>query len=417
MKKLFRFDRALFALLGILMVSAASAAEPDSAVPVFHFGGLSAYPGLGVVLKHDSNIFRVSDSSTSLIQKKTASTITVISPSVSVHTNKDIYAYSLDYIASIGRYSNSSADNYTDQSFLGYAEIGLSTRSTLKITPEYLIGHDDRGAITSSAAFSATPVPSKWTSTRVSSSLAYGADEARGKALLEVGYNEQQYQNNRDTTKDYDKSLTNLGGTFYFRVQPKTWLLVNAKHTNISYKSGTFLSSLSNTLQPSLSGSEQRIMAGLKWEVTAQSSGEVKLGQMQKNFDSATYATNNSISWEGDVSWNPVGFVEVDFFTSKRPNETALHGSRTILVSTTGANVAYDLNDRVTLLASAYHLNEDFVGVSRVDNTNNFGLKAEYKFRSWLVGEAEYTNSAKTSNAPQSDYKRNILMFGLRSVL
>jgi hypothetical protein len=87
------------------------------------------------------------------------------------------------------------------------------------------------------------------------------------------------------------------------------------------------------------------------------------------------------------------------------------------LVSMSGANFAYDLNDRVTLHANGYQTFEEFVGADRLDRTNSFGLKAEYKFRSWLLGGVEYTSNVKTSSDPLNDYTRNIFMLSLRTVM
>lgn len=375
-----------------------AAVAEDSAAPVIQLGGVSAYPGLSVIEKSDSNIFRLPGADST----KRSSMITVLSPSVVLQAEKATDTYSLAYNADIGRYSNSSADNYVDQKFIGLAELGLTTSSTLNIQPEYLIGHDDRG----STFGTATTEPSVWHSSGLSGTFSYGAEEARGHVVLDLGYTDRQYMNNRTETIAYDKKLTSVGGTFYFLVQPKTSLLVSAKHTGISYKQTGSI----------LNGNEQRLRVGVKWEATAQTSGEVQIGQVQKKFDS-TWQTYTGGSWEGAVRWSPVSYVNVDLISSRQPSETTLAGSSTILVSNSGMNAAYDLNDRVTLHANGYQLKEDFVGASRVDHTKTFGLKAEYKLRSWLIGGAEYTNSAKTSSNPLNDYKRNIFMLSVRSVL
>lgn len=391
--------KSLPALAGLFYCGVASAAvDVESSAPVYHFGGVAAYPGIGIVLKSDSNIFRLPDTD----PNKRSSNITVLTPALMLRTQKDAQTYSLAYSADIGRYSNGAEDNYVDHKFLGLAELGLSASSTLKIQPEYLIGHDDRGATFGTA----TAEPNVWHSTALKGSFSYGAEEARGHVVLDLGYTELQYQNNRVVTTAYDRKLSSVGGTFYFRMQPKTSLLVNAKHTGISYQQTGSL----------LNGTEDRYMVGLKWEATAQTTGEVKVGQLQKKFDT-TLPTYTGGSWEGAVRWSPVSYVNVDLVSSKQPNETTLPGSSAILLSNTGANVAYDLNDRVTMHANGYQLKEDFVGASRSDSTNTFGLKAEYKFRSWLIGGAEYTNSAKTSNIPLNDYKRDIFMLGVRTVL
>lgn len=423
--------KLLLALVGLFACGVASAAEDSSAViadkpaqrratintapgakpatvmvspaagtsaPAFRLGGVTAYPGFGLVMKSDSNISRVGDADPAKLSSK----IAVLSPSLVLQAQMDADTYLLAYAADIARYSNSSPDNYVDQQFIGLAELGLSMRATLKIQPEYMIGHDDRG----STFGTPTVEPNTWHSTGLNGSFSYGAEEARGHVVLDLGYTAYQYQNNRTVTADYDKKLTSVGGTIYFRVQPKTSLLANAKLTNISYKQ----------IGPIPDGNEQRFLVGVKWEATAQTTGEVKIGQLQKKFDSI-FPSYTGGSWEGDVRWSPVSFVNVDLVSSRQTNETTLLGSSTILLSNSGANVAFDLSDRVTLHAKGYRSKEDFVGANRVDHTNTWGLKVEYNFRSWLVFSTEYTNSAKTSNDALNDYSRNIFMLSVRTVL
>ena len=396
----FELKTSLLLLAGLFVFGTAAAAEIDPAAPAIDFGGFSLYPGLGLAEKSDSNILRLNDAD----PNKKSSRITILSPSVDMRAKQSGNEYSLDYGADIGRYSNSSIDNYIDQRLLGLVNLGLSTRSTLNIQPEYKIGHDDRG--TTYGGFTAMTEPNTWRSSGLKGSFAYGAEEARGQAVFDLGYNNRQYQNNRTVTTAYDRKLTKIGGTFYLRVQPKTQLLVNAKHTGISYADSASL----------LSGNELSLMVGVKWEASAQTSGEVRAGQLRKSFDT-TYPTYTGGSWEGNVRWTPVTYINVDALTSRQPVETTLTGSSAIMVSNSGANVGYDLNEQLTMNVNGYQMKEDFVGAGRNDTTKIFGLKAEYKFRSWLVGAAELTNSKKTSSDPLNDYKRNIFMLSLRTVL
>ncbi len=368
--------------------------------PSFRLGGVKAYPGLGIVEKSDSNILRLNDADPNKISSK----ITVVSPSLVLKAREDANEYSLAYNLDIGRYNSSSIDNYTDQKLLGLASLGLSTRMNVKVQPEFVAGHDDRGS--TYGGFATTSEPNTWHSTGLKGSLAYGAEEARGNAVLDLGYTDRQYQNNRALTTAYDRTLTDVAGTFYLRVQPKTQFLLHAKRTGIAYSDANSL----------LSGNEQSLMVGAKWEATAQTTGEVKVGILKKTFDT-TYSTYTGGSWEGSVLWTPLSYVNVDAVSYRQPVESTLTGSSAIMVSNTGANVGYDLNDRVTLNVNGYQLKEDFLAAGRHDSTNIYGLKAEYKFRKWLIGGAEYINSAKTSSDPAIDYNRNIFMLSVRSTL
>ena len=393
--------KSLLALAGFFACGMANAAAPayaDSSAPAYRLGGVTAYPGFDLALIYDSNILRYGDAN----PDKRSSRITVFSPTVVLQAEKGAQVYSLAYIADIARYSNSPADNYVDQEFHGLAELGLSIRSTLTIRPGYLIGHDDRR----STFGTPTTEPRTWHSTGLNGSYSYGAEGARGRLVFDLGYSGLQYQNNRAITVAYDRKLTSVGGSFYLRARPKTSMLVTAKHTGISYQQ---IGSIRN-------GNEQLLLAGVKWEATAGTSGEVKAGRLQKNFDS-TAQSYSAGSWEGDVRWSPVSYIKVDLVSSRRTNESTFAGSSAILTSNSGANIAYELNDRVTLHANGYRVKEDFVLASRVDHTDTWGLRVEYHFRSWLVGGVEYTNSARTSSDPLNDYTRDIFMLSVGTEL
>lgn len=381
-----------------LLIGANRAAAVNEDAPVIRLGGVSAYPGIALTAKHDSNVTQATDSG------KISSNVAVLSPALVIETEQAANKYSFTYSADIGRYSNSSDDNYADHHYLGLAEFGLSSSSVLKVQPEFLIGHDDRG---STFASTIDAKPNEWRSTLLLGTYDYGAEEARGHLVVDLGYTDINYQNNLAVTAGYDRKLTSAGGTLYVRVLPKTSVLVNAKHTGISYKQPDSI----------LSGNEQLLRAGVKWEATAQTSGEIKVGKLQKKFDSSSSTQYSGGSWQADVVWSPVPYINVDLVTSKEATETTLDGSSAILLSNTGANLSYELNDRITLRANGYQLKQDFVGATRSDSTNTFGLKAEYKIRKWLIGGAEYSNSAKTSNDAANDFKRNIFMLSVRTAL
>ena len=384
-------------LSGLMVCGVANAAEEVN-VPSFRMGEVSVFPGLGLVVRSDSNIYRT--------KVATASTVSVLSPSVALKVEKEALAAGVALMLDAGNYSKASVNNYLDQKVLGQLDYEPTSRSMLKFSPSYIKGHDEKG----STFGVQLPDPNKYTEVGAGGSWKYGADEARMSTLLDLNYASRQYDNNRTVTVAYDKNIRSVAGTVYMRVMPKTSLLLNAKNTGINYKSN--LSTLST-----LDGNEQRVMIGAKWEATAQTSGEVKVGRLTKKYDAPALQSFTGSSWEGIARWSPVSYVNVDVNTSRAPVETTLNGSRVIMVNNTGLNVAYDLNDRVQLSVNGSQVQEDFVGAARKDNTNNVGALAEYKFRSWLIGSAGYTSSAKTSNVLGADYKRNILFIGLRTAL
>ncbi len=375
-----------------------------SSAPVLHIGSVNAYPGLSVAEKHDDNLTMGGNG------KVISSNILQLKPSMLLQAKKDADAYTLAYEADLGRYKQSSADNYDDHNLSATAQLALTQRATLSLTPEYKIGHDPRGSLSGSKD---TLVPNTFKNKGGTGSFSYGSEESRGRFVLNAGYHELQYDNNPTATNAMDRTTTETGGTFYYRLAPKTSALVVLNNTRVSYNYIDVGSS--GVSNPLLSGSERRYQVGVTWDAAAQTSGIFKIGQMQKVFDSATHSNFKGGSWEGSVHWTPREYVRLNWVTGRTTGETTLPGSNFVLSTNNAVDFGYDLNQKSSLSVNAVKLTEDYNGTTRSDNTNTYGLKAEYKVRSWLIGDMTFSNAAKRSNISTYDYNRNIFMVSIHS--
>ena len=391
--------RKIAFVCGCLIAGAANAAVPDeSEAPVIRAGAVDIYPGFALVERHNDNLFR-SDAN------KQSSFITVASPGVYMEAKSGANAYSLSYYADVGRYASSSTDNYDDHTLTAQAELAFSTRATLTLTPQYKIGHDDRGSTYSAG----TSTPNIWHNRGVSGSFNYGSEGAMGRILVDAGVVETSYQNNRAVTLAFDRTQASLGGTFFYRLAPATYTFAQLSTTNFDYKDPA----------STLDGDEQRAMIGVEWKATAQTSGSFKIGQLWKNFDSAMRKDFTGTSWEGSVRWAPRSFVRLDLVTGRKPAESTGIGNL-VWVTTHFADLSYDLSERTTLHLIASYLGEDFIQAGRKDETPSYSLKADYKLRKWLKLGAEYIRSVKSSSGwtgTSPEYHNNIYAVYLRSEL
>jgi hypothetical protein len=396
--KLKRSQGLKFAFVcGCLLAGSADAADPgDAGGPVVRMGGVSIYPGLSLVETSNDNLFR------SDVNKK-SSRITVLSPSVLLQANRGANAYSLSYRADIGRYAQSSADNYSDQNLTGLAELSFSTRSLLRITPLFAHGHDDRGSTYSTP----TESPNVWNKRGLEASFTYGTVESIGRIVIDASGYAVRYQNNRSVTTAFDKDLSSIGGAFYYRLSPKVFSLIQVSDMRINY------------LDPvtTLSGNERRILLGATWNATAQTSGSFKLGQLRKSFDSSAHKTFKGPSWEGNIRWSPREFIYLNWVSGRRSDEST--GVGDFVMSTYNTlDLGYDLNGRTTLHLNAGKLTEKFEQAGRTDDTPFYGFKADYKLRKWLILGAEYSHAVKTSTGftgPSPNYTNNKLSVGIRT--
>lgn len=376
--------------------SAKAAVPDDSSAPVIHAGGVDIYPGIGLEEKHSSNLYR------SDVNKK-SSAITILSPSVLLEAKRGANVYSVNYSADLAQYAQSSVDNYNDQNLAAAAELSLSTRASLKIAPQYQIGHDDRGSTYSIM----TPVPNVWHKTGVGGEFSYGSTESIGRIVVGLSSNDVRYQNNRDVTVAFDKNLNDVTGTFYYRVSPKVFSFIQLDNLRIKYLNAA----------TTLSSTEQRAMVGATWKATAQTSGSFKIGQLEKKFDSALRPTFRGTSWEGNLRWSPREFVRLDWGGARTLTESTGVGNFLQTTSNT-LDLGYDVSGRTGLHLTASRLTEDFAQTARSDVTPSYGLSMDYKLRSWLILDAGYTTSTKTSTGytgTNPNYHSKIFSVGIHT--
>ena len=372
-------------------------------------GGLTVIPGLGLALGSDDNVYLTN-------LRRQSSTLEVLSPAAKVIAHDRDNIYSLSYRADLGRYSSASGDNYNDQTISGDADIHISPRASLKVDPELVWSHDPIGTtygyVTPGVALQTAA--NKWRNAGVKGVFSYGSENAKGKVEVEGAYHSIKYLNNRVITVAYDKAVADAGATFFYRVRPKTSLLFQAKEEKISYANPA-LSIVPNSTQ-------QYYMVGAKWEATAKTTGDLRVGRINKNYDaSATPLPNFSgTGWTGNIGWNPETYSRVNLILSKQPEETTLPGSNYILTTSSTLGWDYDLSSRLTSHASYNQYLENFGGIGLHTRANNYALGVSYKMRRWLTTGLSWTNTSKSVDQQIYNaliYNRNVFMLTLLGTL
>jgi len=399
--------RWIFAGLGAAAFFAAGPALaqsqlPPQQVPTAGPGGLPVgplvvYPGMNLAIGHDDNLFWQPAA-------RTASSFTVVSPYLRGEATSGPHKFDFALRVDDGRYNSSPADNYTDYSLIGNGDIVFSGRAGLKLHAELRHGHDARGS--TDAAFTATP--NEYNNNGIDGVFHYGAPGAQGRIEINAGAYERRYTNNEASTAGLDHNTTQLGGTFFWRVRPRTELLFETQHSSIDYQlAGSTLSS-----------TEDRYYIGVKWEATAATSGYAKFGRMDKNFDSGTRENFSGSAWDVGARWSPLTYSVFDISTSKQTNESTGFGDAIVTQFST-ITWSHAWTSRIRTQALASYRDDSFINTapSRVDDTTSFGLKANYDFRRWLRFGAEITHWTRDSTINTFDYKRNLLLFTVGATL
>lgn len=365
------------------------AAAPTSGPASVQVGTTPFYftPYMGFGAGYDDNLF-LSNSN------EKSSTLYVFSPGFTLDARSPNSVVRLSHQSQIGRYGQSEEDNYVDHTSLAQMDFAFDRRNFLRVGITHLRAHDPRGSTDRPIAGR----PDRYRLTNPFVTYAFGAPGAAGR--IEAYYNNanKRYLNNRETTVNSDRRTEEFGGAFYWRVMPKTYLLAEARETRIGYRSPAV----------PLDARERRYYGGVSWEATAATTGTLKAGRLERDFDSDRPDFSGT-SWEGIITWAPRSYSKFDFYTARQTNESTGLGNF-ILTSIYGVTWNHAWNSLMSTGVDYRHAKDDYQGFDRRDKTNAVNLKVGYKFRRWLTLGAEYTHTQRDSNLPLFEYDKNLYL-------
>ena len=382
----------------ILWVSSTVHAVEPSSIAV---GNLALTPTVDVAVGHTDNLYNSTHNETSTWFSK-------VRPSFNLQGQKGSFVAGVAYALEQGSYFSSHGDDYTDHALSGYATAEFDSRKKLEILAEYLKLHDARSDSRSGNSLSPTQVdkPSKYTVKALGATYTYGAHEATGQIVVGGRVEDKSYDNFRTITAAQDRMTKTLTGTFYYRISPKTRLLVEARLRDIDYD----LSSVT------LDSSETRLQFGAEWDATAKTSGRVKFGVLRKDFDDDSRDTLTTSSWEAGVNWAPRTYSVFDLSTSRTAEESG--GAEDYIDSTRWTlGWTHGWSDRFSTRLSHTLLNEEYEGTTVDNDTNTTTLGLNYDMRRWLTLGADFSHKSFSSNIAGADYDSNEVIFRVQGSL
>ncbi len=345
-------------------------------------------PFLGAGAGYDDNLFL------SHTNEK-ASAIYLLSPGLKLDARDPNKVFQFNYQGQLARYASSSDDNYVDHAARAQFDIAFDRRNFLKLGYDYIRSHDPRGSTDRPIAGS----PDKYRQSNPNATYAFGAPGAMGRVEVYYSDPDRRYLNNRDFTTNSDRTMQEYGGAFYWRAMPRTYVLAEARETNIRYKASS----------SPFDADERRYYAGVMWEATGATTGTLKFGQLRRDFASDTQPDFTGSSWEGLVTWAPRTYSKFDFYTARQTNESTGLGNF-ILISIAGVTWTHAWTSYISTSFDARYQKDQYQAFDRNDRITVLGVKAGYRLRRWLTLGAEYSHTQRDSNVPVFEYDKNLYL-------
>lgn len=384
-----------------VVLGLACAAPPVWALDAaaIELGAIDLYPSLGLSERYIDNFFWTESN-------EQDTWVSMLMPRMDAVLDGGNQRYTLTYRGEIGRVHSFQRSNYSDHQMLGLAELDFTSRLRAEILGEYLQDHDDVGTERTEALAAAADVePDQWHAERGGGKLRYGAPSASGQLELSGAYTAKTYDNNRAVTRFRDRDDLATSGTFYWRVMPKTRALVEVRHVDIEYDRDA----------PGVPTLDSRILSyfvGATWEATGRTTGAVRLGQTDRNYDSGARSDSKDFAWEVGMTWEPRTYSMFEFTTARTPFETNngltddgyLRDEYSVLWT-------HEWRPRVKSLTLLRYAEDEYESFGRHDENLAASAELRYAARRWLDLGVGYAYDDRDSNFGVFEHERHMLLF------
>lgn len=363
-------------------------------------------PTLDVNVTTDSNI-RASNAF------KQSATIANIAPKLLLEADTRNSAYQLEYKANHRQYNGDYSDSLTDHGLAARGILDFDIRNRLKLEAT----HDRRESIENPASL--TQLASRVGSTGLGADYFFGAPDAMFNAEFGAKMNLIRSTDNEVATKGIDRDFKQLNASLLYRVSPKTQLELEGRLGETSY-----IESASKVKD----STQHAVLAGVRWEATAQTTGRAKAGYEQRKTD---LRTTERPSWEVAIDWAPLTYSTFTLSSQQATQDGTLASQLNPITNTnnqTGftaiqsarhsVNWTHGWSDRFKSTVSYARVEEQFVqdlnGASdRTDTFNQTSLVLTYALRRWVDLKAGYTYSDRDSNTALRTFDRHQVLLGV----
>jgi hypothetical protein len=226
----------------------------------------------------------------------------------------------------------------------------------------------------------------------------YAAPSGKFKFELEYSNYDIDYE---DLAASYrNRNDNSFGVSAFYKFWPKTSLFVEYNFSDIDFDGGT-----------STDSTEDRYYAGATWDMTAKTRGTLKLGYIEKDFDSPALEDQEGFSVELQTQHHlsPKRGLQINGF--RKFNESDFGDASTFL--STGIDIA--LSQRFTEKWSGTFdvsfENNDYKGFDRTDDLFGLGPALRFEPRKWLIFDLGYHYYLNDSNITVYDYEANQVYF------
>ena len=282
--------------------------------------------------------------------------------------------WELRYEAEAARHELEAEKKYVDHSLSGKGLLRLGNQHSLEIKADLDMTQDDKGKTRARGVRRLLQSQNSLARTEVGVMYQFGDDSSQEPLHATVTYSGLDYQNHDDSSsQEFGYSEDYVAGAFSLRLVPATALLLEVSRLEVAYGEGL------QTL-PTWGNTRDSIATGLSWQTSATTSGSVKLGYLQRTFDTRQQETFAIPSWELRLAWTPDAGSTLKVESQRFDRETTA-GDDIIDTRSYGVNWTRRWNDQWSMQVTGTYLDEVYGRTHRPRPSANLPWRPSWRKR------------------------------------
>jgi len=368
--------------------TAAAAVDLNALWPDLGLPGFKISPFIAQRVEYESNIFQAPSGAQDDVILKTI-------PGFVLELPLGRHKIDLGFRAEILRYVDLDSQDTEHYFVLGNLLLDFPGGLKLKLKEDFARTSDPPGTELVGRIKSTTNV--------LSPSVEYGF--ARRYAIgLDYAWTTVKFD---DTVQQLDRDEHMIGLTGFYRIQPKTDLLLN-----FSYGTKDFDRADNRDVKRYITG------VGVRGEITSRLSSTFRVGYEVRDPDRGRVGAYSGVVANGDLVYLPTERTRIVLITERSVQESVFATNVAFLSNLVTLAAEHYLTPKLLLTGRLAGGNGDYFEKAqkvngsfdwRTDWVYGFSFGVEYQIQKWLGVSADYTHSRRDSNFDNFDFKDDVV--------
>ncbi|WAJ70985.1 outer membrane beta-barrel protein [Catenovulum adriaticum] len=352
----------------VLFSSSQLSAEPQNGFA----GNLSAGA------HYDDNIFRLDN-------EEITDTYYRLSPNLKLTGLAGKHRFRLNYFADYNQYNQYENLNYNEHQIIAIADLDHSYRSQSEFKLRYYNERETPGS--NDAPNDIRDEFNLRKGFAANAKFSYGRYASTGQLVISGEHLNLNYTNNQQFFRDYNRNSVNA--TFYYRVAPKSRVLLEARWLDYQY----------DPTEDYIDKSSQKyiFLAGYEWRLTEQTKSTIKIGYQNQTYQADNLSDLDNLSFEVATLWRANEYSQYGLSAKRETRESSLINRPSYIRNSLKLNLNYNLSQRSQLNIDLSMLKDELNPNDNIEpNTEAAEPNENHRYQANLIFNYELSYNLET---------------------